>query len=186
VGRRRDGGYGLGRFVESVRVMAISRVRFWDWASTVRNAPPFASVHAAWSKMTYQLSDIHPVLSHTYLIVCRHHLSQCLEGHRECGVNPPPGRSNSWAVSSTPTSSQPPSSLSSNNICARQAAPPQDASEQNQELDSRGTNHQRPLVHLSRKSLLRIGGPGHQVLGTRRRRVDGLGIPGNVLCMPMG
>jgi hypothetical protein len=183
VGRRRDGGYGLGRFVESVRVMAISRVRFWYWASTVRKAPPFASVHAKWSKMTYQLSGIHPVLPH--LIMCRHHSSQCLEGHRVCGVNPPPGRSNSWAVSSTPTSSQPPSSLSSNNICARQAAPPQDASEQNQELDSRGTSHQRPLVLLSRMSLLRIGGPG-QVLGTRRRRVDGLGIPGNVLCMPMG
>jgi hypothetical protein len=27
----------IRRFVESVRVMAISRVRFWDWASTVQS-----------------------------------------------------------------------------------------------------------------------------------------------------
>jgi hypothetical protein len=80
-----------------------------------------------------------------------------------------------------PTTKQ---NLSSNNICARQAAPLQDTSDQNQELSSRGTNHQRPLVHLSQMSPLRSGGPG-QLLGTRRRRVDRLGIPGNVLCMPM-
>jgi hypothetical protein len=65
------------------------------------------------------------------------------------------------------------------------AAPPQDASDHSQELLSHGTYHSAAAVRLSRMSLLRIGRPGQQ-LGARRRRVYGLGIPGNVLCTPMG